>query len=507
MEKKTLFLIGFIVLKFVLQYLLVSPEYELHRDEFLHLDQGRHLSWGYLSVPPFISWISFLILQLGNGEFWVRFFPALFGAFTLLIVWKAVEALQGGLFALCLSAVAVLFSVLLRLNILYQPNSMDVLSWVWIYFCVLKYTRTKSNAWIWLAAVGFAVGFLNKYNIAFALVGLVPALLLTEHRSIFLNKQLYGSMLFAFLLVLPNIWWQYEHGFPVFHHMRELTNTQLVNISRVDFLKDQLLFFIGPLFILVAGLLSFFIFQPFRKYLVFFHAFVFTLGLFIFLRAKSYYAIGLYPILLAFGAVYLESLLQVGWKKWLRPVAIALPLLLFIPLIQLAFPLKGPAAIVADPGNYRKLGLLQWEDGKEHAIPQDFADMQGWQELAKLVESAYALVSDKEHTLIRTDNYGQAGAINFYSRTKQLQAFSYNADYIYWFPKKKWVNMIMVKEVTDNDPGRQKEKQYFDTVYLAGKVQNKFAREAGTAVYILLNAKPGVNEILQEEIKKLQQRF
>ncbi|KKX47100.1 hypothetical protein L950_0228290 [Sphingobacterium sp. IITKGP-BTPF85] len=27
--------------------------------------------------------------------------------------------------------------------------------------------------------------------------------------------------------------------------------------------------------------------------------------------------------------------------------------------------------------------MLTWEDGKEHQLPQDFADMLGWKELAK----------------------------------------------------------------------------------------------------------------------------
>ena len=61
MTKKTLILFGFIILKFVLQYLLISPDYDLQRDEYLHLDQAHHLAWGYLSVPPVTSWFSYLI--------------------------------------------------------------------------------------------------------------------------------------------------------------------------------------------------------------------------------------------------------------------------------------------------------------------------------------------------------------------------------------------------------------------------------------------------------------
>ncbi|WP_346069745.1 hypothetical protein [Sphingobacterium siyangense] len=53
--KHRLILIGLILLKFIIQYQLISPIYELQRDEFLHLDQANHLAWGYLSVPPLTS--------------------------------------------------------------------------------------------------------------------------------------------------------------------------------------------------------------------------------------------------------------------------------------------------------------------------------------------------------------------------------------------------------------------------------------------------------------------
>lgn len=46
MTKKTTILLGFIGLKFLLQFLLLSSVYELQRDEFLHLDQANHLAWG-----------------------------------------------------------------------------------------------------------------------------------------------------------------------------------------------------------------------------------------------------------------------------------------------------------------------------------------------------------------------------------------------------------------------------------------------------------------------------
>ena len=42
------------LLKFILPYLLQDPVYELHRDEYLYLAEGRHLAWGFMEVPPFL---------------------------------------------------------------------------------------------------------------------------------------------------------------------------------------------------------------------------------------------------------------------------------------------------------------------------------------------------------------------------------------------------------------------------------------------------------------------
>ena len=75
MTKKTLILFAFIVAKFIIQYSLINSEYDLHRDEYLHLDQGNHLALGYLSVPPVTSLISFIISFLGNGVFGLNSFP------------------------------------------------------------------------------------------------------------------------------------------------------------------------------------------------------------------------------------------------------------------------------------------------------------------------------------------------------------------------------------------------------------------------------------------------
>ncbi len=353
-----------------------------------------------------------------------------------------------------------------------------------------------------MAAVVLGLGFLNKYNIVFLVAGLVPALLLTDQRKIFNNRKLYFASIVAFLIVLPNLVWQYQNHFPVIHHMKLLAKTQLVNVNRLDFLKEQLLFFTSSLFVILAAFISFFLFPPFRKYRVFFWSFIFTLTLFTYLKAKGYYAIGLYPILIAFGSVYLEFIF-VKKLTWLRPVSFVVILALFIPIFRIAFPMKSPAEIVRNSKAFKDFGLLRWEDGKEHQLPQDFADMLGWKELAEKVDADYEKIRDKKHTLVLCDNYGQAGAINYYSRFSDIQAVTMNADYINWVPLDEEIkNIILIQNADDDDKERNKEKPLFREIRLTGKIENQYAREFGTSVYILLDAKVSINAILKGDIEE-----
>lgn len=494
---------GFIVFKILLQCFLINPAYDLQRDEYLYLDQANHLAWGYASVPPDTSWISSVILHLGNTFFWIRFFPTLFGVLTIIIVWKAIEELNGTLFALILGSTCMLFSCFLRLNQLYQPNSLDVLSWTAFLFIVIKYLNTEKPKWLYFGAIVFAFGFLNKYNILFMLMGILPAVLMSKQRGVFINRHFLFSLLFGLLLVAPNLLWQYDNHFPVIHHMKVLTETQLVNVNRLDFLRDQVLYFIGSILVIVSALYALLFYPPFRIYKCFFWTLIFTLIIFIYFRAKSYYAIGLYPIYIAFGSVFLGEILKKGWKRYWRWAFVCIPVIFYVLFFNLAFSLKTPEYIIAHEGRYKKLGLLRWEDGKDHILPQDFSDMLGWKELADKVDSVYSQIPRTERTLILCDNYGQAGAINYYGKHVNKAAVSFNADYINWFNlENRYDNLIRVKSNESKDKELSTSSPFFESAGVGGSITNPLAREYGTTIFVFRRAKIDIRDRIRQEIEK-----
>jgi hypothetical protein len=353
-----------------------------------------------------------------------------------------------------------------------------------------------------MGAVMFAFGFLNKYNIVFQLFGLIPAILITHQRKIFLQPKLYVAAALGLAIIAPNLLWQYTNDFPIFHHLKQLSETQLVNVDRVVFLQSQVLFFIGSVLVIFSSLYALLLYKPFEQYRFYFWSMLFTLGLFIFFKAKDYYAIGIYPIYIAFGAVYLGEILKNGWKRYLQPVLIAVPLLLFIPIYNVGFPNKSPEYISQNSEKYKRFGLLRWEDGKDHLLPQDFADMLGWKELAYKVDSVYSTLPDNGNTLILCDNYGQAGAINYYTN-KKLQAVSFNADYINWFDlSKHYDHLIRVKEKEGTKSELEETSPFFEHSMLAASVTNRYAREFGTSVFAFTGAKIDIRKRIKNEIEE-----
>jgi len=486
-------LIAFVVLKMVLQYSLVNPIYELHRDEFLHLNQANHLAFGFISVPPLTSLFSKLIYFLGGGLFWVRFFPALFGSITIVFAWLIVEEIGGTLISRILVSCALVFSVLIRINILFQPNSFDILAWTIMFFLLIRYINTNHSKWLYWLSIIVALGLYNKYNLIFILIGLLVGILLTSQRKLLSNSTFYKALLLAFILILPNLIWQILHDFPVIQHMKVLKLNQLNNNSSGAFLKSQILFFFGSLPLSIAALWAFVFYKPFKPYRLIGICFVFTIALFSFLKAKDYYAMGLYPALFAFGSVIIEKTLS----GRLKPIIISLLILfngaIFLLTTKMVYPVLTPDEIVQNGAAFEKMGLLRWEDGKNHALPQDFADMIGWREMANKALIAYKLIpaNELENTLVFCDNYGQTGALNYYNRGKMPEAYSFNTDYIYWIPQiKKITNILLV----GNSPS-QDIVDTFSDCKLVGVVENEFAREKNTGIYLLTGGNNMVTEM------------
>lgn len=500
MSKSNRLLYFLALLKIVIPYLLQHPVYEPHRDEFLYLAEGRHLAFGFMEVPPMLSIFAGLTYVFGGSMFWVKLWPSLFGAATFIIAGKIVQSLGGKAFALILLFLPFVFGAYLRLFFLFQPNPPEIFFWTMIAFSLTRYTQTDNNKWLYVFGVSVALGMLSKYSVAFYTISILGGILFTKHRTIFINKHFWFAAITGFIIFLPNLAWQYLNHFPVIVHMNELRETQLQYISPLGFLSDQLFMNLPCFFIWITGLLYTLLSKQYRFVGL---AYVFVITLLLISHGKNYYALGAYPILFAFGAIQLERFTAVK-RKWLHTVLIIFPTALGLFFLPIALPILPPqqlAEVYVKFGT-KNTGALKWEDLKDHPLPQDFSDMLGWEEMTQKVAKAYNMLSDAEKAdaSIFCNNYGMAGAVNYYGPKYNLPpAYSDNASFLYWIPSKpKMTNFVLVSD--DPDEQQHDFAKGFKSVIKVDSVTSEYAREKGDYIYLFIGADDNFQKFFEKKI-------
>ncbi|MCB0664555.1 MAG: glycosyltransferase family 39 protein [Saprospiraceae bacterium] len=485
--------------------------WSLHRDALLYLALGRHLDLGYASVPPsigFFSWVASNIL--GGSVFAVRLIPTIISTLTVVItgliaheMTRDLDTPSKGKFASLLVGIAGLTSgAFLRPGMMLQPVVFDIFYWTLICWLVIKYLNSENKKWLhWLGA-GIGFGLLNKYSIGFLVFGFIPLLLFTRHRKLFRNKDFYLMMGISFLIFLPNLIWQISHKLPVIRHMRELAATQFVNVTTSGFLFDQLFFFLPAVLIWIAGL-YFLLFVPqARKWRGFAWMYFTVLLLLLFLSGKSYYTIGAYPVLIAAGAAYMEKLS--GKKIWIPAGLSALMLITALPRLPVILPIYSPEKEAAFFEKRKDSPImesaLRWEDGQLHTLPQDFADMLGWEEIAKAAGETWQQIPDKSRAAIYAENYGLAGAIEHFGKPYDVpEVLSFNDNYRYWLPDSlppDFKTLIYINiELGDDMPG------FFEKLEKVYEVDQPLSRQHGTLIYLCENPTPAFFERVDGAIR------
>ncbi|MGA3012844.1 MAG: glycosyltransferase family 39 protein [Bacteroidales bacterium] len=306
----------------LLIHLATCSNYELHRDEMLYISFGSHLSWGFASTPPFISFLSFIIIHIfGYKAFFVKLFPALFGAFMVILIALFTRELGGKRLAVFLACFAAIISTaMLRTASLFMPVIFELFFWMLFLYFLLKLVTTQNPVyWIWVG-ISFGLAFLNKYSVLFLGFSTFIALLISEHRKLLLSKYFLFAIAAALIIMSPNIIWQLRHNLAVATHMKELYRTQLVYVSPKTFLLDQVIMNFSAILIWGTGLTGILFFSKERKFRIFGYILLLVIMMFLVARGKSYYTLGVYPMMFAIGEYILEKYLR---KSVIAAVAIS----------------------------------------------------------------------------------------------------------------------------------------------------------------------------------------
>ena len=485
-KKTTDFLIFFLALINIAVHLLVIKNLEYHRDELLYFSLAQHPAAGYATVPPLIGWIAWLMQNIfGYSVFAVRLFPALLSGMMILLVASMAKELGGSDYASFLAAFGLAISnFFMRSYSLFMPVFMEIFLWTLCIYLVIRYINTINENYLLLfgATAGFAL--LNKYLAGLLFIGLLVIVPFTKYREVLKKKKFLAGLALGFLIFLPNLIWQVSKGFPVFNHIGELYSTQLVHMDLPLFLKEQLIMPVAGIFFTVAGLIFIFTGTKVKKFRFLGFLSIFVIVALMLLKGKSYYTLGVFPLLIVSGAVAYENWFRKKWTRVIFPVILGL---IAIPVIPIGLPVlnqKGLTEYFKVIGEkYGGNAALRFEDGSIHSLPQDYADMLGWEELTAVANKTYQAVYNKKACFIYCENYGQAGAITIIGKKYNLpEAVSFNESFRYWFPK-RFDPDIKTLIYINREPGED-IRALFRKITKTGSITNINAREYGTAVYL-----------------------
>jgi hypothetical protein len=420
-------------------HLLTADGYGIFRDELYYLACAEHLSWGYVDHPPFVAVLAWIVRHLlGTSLFALRLLPALAAGVLVLLSAAVARQLGAGRYAQLLTGVAVaLAPQYLGMLSVYSMNALDLVLWAALALVTVRIFKTDDRRGWLLFGVLAGFGLQNKLSVLFFCFGLAAGLLVERRWNHLRDRSLWQGAGLAGLIFAPHILWQMANGWPTAEFIRRATEIKNIAYGPVDFLVAQTrMMNPATLPLWLAGLGTLLFAKNLRRYRPLGWAYPAILLVMITRGGKPYYLAPIYPLLLAAGAVALERATRGRGGSWIRwPVFSAIVLTggLIAPLAKPLLPVDKYVAYA------EALGIEPGTDERHRLgrLPQFFADMHGWQELAEVVARVHRELPSEERgqACLFALNYGQAGAIDFFGPALGLpRAISGHNSYWLWGP-------------------------------------------------------------------------
>jgi len=394
--------------------------YGIFRDEYYYIACSKRLAAGYVDQPPLAMFLMAAGRALfGASQFGIRVLPALAHAATIVLGGLVARRLGGRRTAVILTCIAVSLAPLIvgHTNI-FQMNAFAHLLWALaVYVVILIVEKSRPGLWVLLGLV-IGLGLLNKLDFLWFGAGLAAGLLLTDLRKHLRTPWPYAAAGIALLVFSPFIIWNVTHDFAHIEFIRNATAGKYSGLTRLDFLAGQVRD-TNPLNMLlwVPGLFFLFLNREGRRFRVL--GIIYVAALAILLanpHSKSEYLGPAYMMLFAAGGVAVERWAGRGKRGWAAPAIAMLSVVSSLLILPFAVPvlpvetfIKYSAAVGMKPSTSERKKLSE--------LPQYYADMFGWEGLAKDVSAVYLSLPEAERptTVVLARNYGEAAALEYYA--------------------------------------------------------------------------------------------
>lgn len=227
-------------------------------DEAYYWGWAQALDWGYYSKPPLIAGLIALCQALFGDNLLALKAPSLilYPAATLVIqqlgqrLFDARIGFWAGLAFLTMPIVSALG--------LFVSTDAPLL-FLWALGMLLLWRTLQTGATAGWLAIGLVagLGMMSKYTMA-AFIGSAFLALLAHPggwRQL-LRPGPWLALVVAFAVFAPNLWWNWQHGFPTFQHTAEITRVSGAGVAQRGFKPGEFFEFLGAQWVSFGPLLA-----------------------------------------------------------------------------------------------------------------------------------------------------------------------------------------------------------------------------------------------------------
>ena len=305
---------------------------------------------------------------------------------------------------------------------------------------------------LWLVA-GFVVGvaLLNKPLIAFLLVGVAVGLLAAGPRHLLRCGWLWAALAIALVVWSPWVLWQGHHGWPQLHVSSSIAKGGSASSQPRWALVPFQFLLVSPVLapVWLAGLVALLRRSRLRPFRFFAISWVVLVVIFLATGGKPYYLAGMFPVLLAAGAIETDNWLAHGNLRLRSASLVSAIVLSGLVSAVIALPIlpaadAGPVIAVNEMSERRSAGQTSFG------------------------RSPSSITGRSGSHVIFTSNYGEAGAIDRYGPSLDLpSAYSGHNGFANWGPPPDRLGQVVVVGLDRGALDRQ-----FQECHLALRVTN-----------------------------------
>lgn len=229
-------------------------------DSLEQLIWGQSLEWGYWKHPPLTSWLVWLVTWVVPKPYLSTYLLGLICTLvTLWCTWRIGALLFDQATGDLTAVMMTLHFGFTRRAAVFNHNTVLICMVALCVWCLLLALRHQQLRW-WLMLGAFSgAALLTKYQAGIPMVGIFCVLLvsgqLTKHW-----RQLLLAALVATLVVLPHLYWMYQHHFETIGYAMSYAGDELagdsVSTHLYKFLGGQIRFALFPLIFMFAAMWS-----------------------------------------------------------------------------------------------------------------------------------------------------------------------------------------------------------------------------------------------------------